>query len=212
MQDVVQDGQDQVIPGPCDPTYGCPDPTEIVCIETVKVYDFCFQVERRENVCFRLPHACAGARSTDQVECQIHGVECRELSRSPDLENPGFADVTLLVTVTLEFKIVRNDTLVCRFEDSFSFLKTVLLCAPEGTVVQCESTGSRCGPCAVVNGQVCCEVDLCLLIQSKAWVKLLVPSYGFCVPAPCVAVPKPPLVCPPENLFPQQCTPLDSRA
>ena len=55
--------------------------------------------------------------------------------------------------------------------------------------------------------QVCCEVDLCLLIQSKALVKLLVPAYGFCVPAPCVTLPKPPLVCPPENLFPPQCVP-----
>lgn len=205
MRDGVIDRQDQIVPGPCDPEYGCPEPTEIVCIETLKVYDFCFQSERRE-ACFDVPHACGKVQPTDRVECEVLGVECREVSRTPDTENPGFADVTLLVTVTLKFRIFRDHTEVAEFEDSFSFLKTVLLCAPEGTEIQCESAGTRCGPCAVVNGQVCCQVDVCLLIQSKAWVKLLVPSFGFCVPAPCVAAPTPP-TCPPEDLFPPQCVP-----
>lgn len=209
MYDPVNDDEVQVAPGPCDPEYGCPEPTEIACIETLKVYDFCFQSERRENVCFKLPHACPVCHSTDKVACEIVGVECREVSRTPDPENPGFADVTLLVTVTLKFQIFGDGTVICYFDDSFSFLKTVLLCAPEGTQIQCESAGSRCGPCAVVNGQVCCQVDVCLLIQSKAWVKLLVPAYGFCVPAPCVVIPTPP-ACPPEDLFPPQCVPVNN--
>ncbi|QIA26439.1 hypothetical protein DYI95_001825 [Thermaerobacter sp. PB12/4term] len=208
MSDGVRVQQvDQVVPGPCDPVYGCPEPTEIVCIETVKVYDFCFQTDRRENVCFPIPAAFQGILPSDLVTCEIVQVTCQEVSRQEDPNNPGFADVTLLVTVTMQFTIRRNDNVVAQFEDSFGFLKTVLLCAPEGTVIQCESAGSRCGPCVIINGQVCCEVDLCLLIQSKALVKLLVPAYGFCVPAPCVTLPKPPLVCPPENLFPPQCVP-----
>jgi hypothetical protein len=36
-------------------------------------------------------------------------------------------------------------------------------------------------------------------------VKLLVPAYGFCVPAECVELPKTPIVCPPDPLFPPQC-------
>src|SRR5690606_32455538 len=101
----------------------------------------------------------------------------------------------------------RNDSVVAQFEDSFGFLKTVLLCAPEGTVIRCDSAGSRCGPCVIINGQVCCEVAVWLLIPSKALVELLVPASGFCAPAAVCTRPKPPLVCPPENLFPPQCVP-----
>lgn len=207
MANGVRPLQNEVLPGPCDPVYGCPDPTEIVCIETLKVYDFCFQTDRRENVCFVLPAECAAAAADDTVACEVLGVECREISRQPDPNNPGFSDVTLLVTVTLRFTIFDNGTQVCTFEDSFSYLKTVLLCAPEGTEIDCHSAGSRCGPFVIVNGQVCGEVDVCLLVQSRAVVKLLVPAYGFCVPSPCVTIPKPPLVCPPDTLFPPQCVP-----
>jgi hypothetical protein len=57
----------------------------------------------------------------------------------------------------------------------------------------------------IIGGQVCCPVNLCLLIQSTALVKLLVPTYGFCVPAPCVVSPSPPFPCPPSPLYPPQC-------
>src|SRR5690606_13550248 len=109
----------------------------IVCIETVKVYDFCFQTDRRENVCFPIPAAFQRILPSDLVTCEIVQVTCQEVSREEDPNNPGFADVTLLVTVTMQFTIRRNDSVVAQFEDSFGFLKTVLLCAPEGTVIQC---------------------------------------------------------------------------
>lgn len=205
MYEVRQECPDPVVPGPCDPAYGCPEPTEIACIETTKIYDFCFHNERRENVCLYLPHVCAAARTTDWVDCDVLNVKCRELTRTADRNNSGMADVTLLVTVTLEFKVLRDGTLVCRFEDSFSFMKTVQLYAPRGTEVLCKAVGSRCGPAAVVNGQVCCSVDVCLVVESRACVKLLVPSYGYCTPAPSCPTPNPSSACPPEDLFPPGC-------
>ena len=206
MHEVRPDCFDSVVPGPCDPAYGCPDPTEIACIEVTKIYDFCFQQERRENVCLYLPHVCAAARITDKVDCDVLNVACRELSRKPDANNSGYADVTLLVTVALEFKILRDGTLVCRFEDSFSFMKTVRLYAPRGTEVACKTVGSRCGPAAVVNGQVCCSVEICLVVESRACVKLLVPSYGYCTPMSSCASPDS-SSCPPQDLFPPRPEP-----
>ena len=217
---------DQIIPGSY-PTGSCPKPTEIVCIETEKVYDFCFQVERKENVCFSLPEYCH-PNSDDHVWCMIKKVECEEISREPLSTPGGFFNVTFLITVGVKFRICKRYDLddadekddwdqhaesehvdskhKCRFWRTFSFTKTVTLCAPEGTVSQCEIPTYSCGPCVLTpTRQVCCTFILCILIQTKALVKLLLPSYGFCVPAECVQVSPEFPECPPENLFPPQC-------
>jgi len=198
----------QIIPGPCDGP--CPEPTEIVCIETLKVYDFCFQSDSVENACFPIPAACTPpVPGTVTIECAISSVTSRVINRVP-LPTPaptGFARVTIEITVTLSFTLRNADgTVRCTFTAAFPFVKNVALCAPTGTEVVVEVVASRCGPCFLLTGtQVCCEIDLCILIQSRAVVKLLVPAYGFCTPAECVELPKPPLVCPPERLFPRQC-------
>jgi len=199
----------RVFPGPCPPQ-GCPEPTEIVCIETLKVYDFCFQNDTIENACFPIPAACAPpVTSAVTVVCTITNIASAIVARTP-LPPPapvGFARITIRIIITLEFRLLRVDgSTICTFTTDFPFLKTVALCAPAGTNVVVEVRASRCGPCFILGGiQVCCEIDLCLLIQSRAVVKLLVPSYGFCVPAECVELPKTPLPCPPKPLFPPQC-------
>jgi len=196
----------QVSPGPCDPYEGCPPPTEIVCIEVPKVYDFCFQSERKENVCFDIPCECMPPIPADvSIECSITSANCFEVAREATGVD-GFFNITLRVNVEGTITIRNADGSVrCTFPICFGFLKTVVLCAPVGTEVVCDVVSSRCGPCFIVNNQVCCEIDLCIIIQIIAIVKLLVPAYGFCVPAECETLPKPPLVCPPEFLFPPQC-------
>ncbi len=200
-----------VVPGPCPP-HGCPPPTEIVCIETLKVYDFCFQNDTVENACFAIPAACVPPVTTAvAVNCAITNITSAVVQRTP-LPPPapvGFARVTIRLILTLSFTLVRADgTTLCTFTADFPFLKTVALCAPAGTDVVVETRGTRCGPCFILAGtQVCCEIDFCLLIQSRALVKLLVPAFGFCVPAECVELPKAPLPCPPSPLFPPQCPP-----
>jgi hypothetical protein len=84
-------------------------------------------------------------------------------------------------------------------------MQTFTLCAPTGTTISCEIPSSALTPLAVVGTQVCGTVTICLLVESLAMVKLLVPSYGFCTPAPCVVSPAPPFACPPSPLYPPQC-------
>ncbi|TEB15718.1 hypothetical protein Psfp_01949 [Pelotomaculum sp. FP] len=181
-------------------------PFETVCIEVPKVYDFCFQAERRENVCTPLGQCCPPEGAT--VNCIINSAVCSEVGRStPD--KTGRANVTFAVTVTYTLQVLdAGGMIVCEFEDlMFSFTKTVVLCAPVGTFTNCEIVSSAC-TCLILGNQICCTFDLCLVIQSLAIVKLLIPSFGFCTPAMCEQVsPQPPFVCPP-TLFPPQCKPL----
>lgn len=182
---------------------------ETVCIEVPKVYDFCFQAERRENVCFDLPDGREGGVT---AECTIKNVSSNEVLPRSEPNDQGRANVVIAVQMTLDIKIKDAcGRVVCILSDlSFGFTKTVLLCAPSTpfpTTVVCDVPNYACGPCLVLGNQVCCNFDLCIVIQSVAVVKLLVPSFGFCVPHLCESVsPVGPFVCPPE-LYPQPCRP-----
>ncbi|HEX6970951.1 MAG TPA: hypothetical protein VF234_01885 [Limnochordia bacterium] len=209
MADTEVQGQQAIVPGPC--THGCPEPTEIVCIEVNKVYDFCFQTERQTPAPFTVSSSVAPGMVGDAVECQVDvsQVVCTELIALRQELNNGFANVTLSITVPLIIGTPPNTE-----RESITFLKTVTLCAPEGTTVDCRVVAATC-ECVITRAvdtsrQVTCTVDLCIIIESTALVKLLVPSFGFCVPAPCVTFPQPPFVCPPEDLFPPQCLPLQN--
>jgi hypothetical protein len=204
----MADEASPIVPGPC-PSTGCPPPTEIVCIEVTKVYDFCFQSESRENICFPIPASCGTVPPGTTATGTVTSVTCSTQSISPIPSQPGFANVTLLITVTESLTLTAPDgTTLCTFSGQFFFLKTVTLCAPTGVSVTCSAPASAVGPCVIIGSEVCCTVNICLLIQSAALVKLLVPSYGFCVPAPCVVAPSPPFPCPPSPLFPPQCAPV----
>jgi len=201
---------DQLYPRKCSAQDPCPEPTEIVCIETVKLYDYCFQSERREGICFDIPTACYPPVPADAtVTCTVTHLSCDELARVASLEE-GFFDVTLRICLDVQITITDPGAVTprCTFTDTYCFVKTVTLCAPEGTDIQCDIPAYRCGPCYVMpNNDICCEFDLCILVQARATVKLLVPAYGFCTPAECVTIGKPPLVCPPTDLYPPQCDP-----
>ncbi|MEW6172163.1 MAG: hypothetical protein AB1510_03725 [Bacillota bacterium] len=182
---------------------------EVVCIETFKVYDFCFQADSREQ-CFNLPEQCEcfPFPPGSVAECEIVGTPtCFEISRTPPDET-GRSDVTFAVSSTIKITVKDpSGDILCEFNKTINFTKTVVLCAPEGTLTDCAVVDAAC-QCVLIGEQVCCSVDLCIVIQSRAIVKLLIPSFGFCVPTACEQVsPTPPVVCPPL-LFPPQCTPL----
>lgn len=179
-------------------------PLETVCIEVPKVYDFCFQTERRENICTTIDPP-----PTNTVNCIITATTCTEVSRTAP--NPqGRSNVTFAVTVTYTLEVLDSTGAVVFTlpNQSFSFTKTVVLCAPAGTFTTCEIVNTAC-TCVNLVTQICCTFDLCIIIQSLAIVKLLVPSFGFCTPSLCEQVsPVGPFVCPPTNLFPPQCPPI----
>ncbi|MDI6871268.1 MAG: hypothetical protein QME79_07920 [Bacillota bacterium] len=193
----------QIFPGPCPPE-GCPPPTEIVCIRTEKVYDFCFQQDTTTQ-CATLPAATCGPPFT----CTVTNVTCTAGTPVPTGVD-GFSTVSVAVTVTYTVTGVDTVTgLPCTTgPQTFVFTKTVVLCAPTGTFVDCSETTVSCGACTLVVPQtglpqICCAFNICLIIESLAQVKLLVPAYGFCTPAPCRTGGFPP--CPPSPLFPPQC-------
>ena len=184
------------------------------CIEVPKVYDFCFQRERRESVCFNLRPGCQPPVGST-VRCTVlfgpptdPCTFCREVSRT-EPDSRGFSNVTVAVQVTARIEVLDPKGKVlpqCTIEQAtFPFTKTVTLCAPVGTEIICNIADAAC-TCVLFSDQICCSFDLCLIFQSVAVVKLLVLSLGFCEPAECAEIqPVPPVVCPPVPLFPPQC-------
>ena len=200
----------QVSPGPCPPE-GCPPPTQIDCIVVDKVYDSCYQVDDRTRTSTvtigdggQWP---TGVFTVGQVvPCALTSgaeISCTELSRVP--AEDGFVTVTMLISipVTLTNPNDAEETT----DRVFNFTKTATLCCPTGVEPDCsESTLMFCN-CVItqvdaINDtvEVTCDFQVCLVIQCILTVQLLVPSYGFCVPAPCVVLPG---VCPPSP--PPQC-------
>lgn len=202
---------EQIVPGPCGPG-PCPAPTEIDCIQVNKVYDFCFEADTSTPTTpLTLPAKCGTVPSTATITGTVSSVTCTVASSIAILDaagNPtGFADVTLVVNATVTYTITSAaGATICTFDDdTFTFVKTIVLCAPSGTTVDCTIPSSSVVP-SIVNGQVFRTITICLLVSSVALVNLLVPSYGFCTPAPCVVAPAPPFACPPSPLFPAACT------
>lgn len=186
---------------------------ELVCVEVLKVFDFVFQQEEREDICVNIPASAGPLPDRATVQCTVVDVQCVEMPPRQFFPPPreGFANVTLLFTVKLQFQIIAPDgRVVFTFQHTFTFMKTVTLCAPKGTEVQCEVVNQFCGPTAITPlCQICTELVLCVIIQSKARVKLLIPAFGFCQPRPGMVLPKPVVECPPPDLFPPQCPPFD---
>ncbi len=201
---------DQIVPGPCCPEIGCPPPSSIDCIQVNKLYDFCFQTITRDNICFDLPASCGEVPPGSTAVGTVTSVTCTTSSIVPILNSSGqptgFANVTLLVTVTESITVTGPDgTTLCTFSGQFSFFTSITICAPHGVSINCQAPATAVGPCVILNEDVCCNVSVCLLIESVALVNLLVPNYGFCVPAPCVVAPAAPFTCPPVPLYPPQC-------
>lgn len=199
----------QISPGTCPPE-GCPPPTRIECIVVDKVYDSCFQlhdVSRDTSISTSTDFTTGPFAVGDVINCSLTtgaSISCTEVSRVS--AGDGFFTITILVAVpvTLTNPNNRNETV----ERIFTFTKTATLCCPEGVSPDCsESTLIFCS-CVVTNVTggyapnitITCTLQVCVVIKCILSVQLLVPSFGFCVPAPCVTLPG---VCPPTP--PAQC-------
>jgi hypothetical protein len=202
-------GQDRIVPGPVRGG-ACPPPTEIVVVEARKIYDFCFQEDTLER-CFTVAGLGTGATVTG---CEITNVTCSEiLDREPLPDQVGLALVSLQITMTLQITIVPtpNATPITMMR-TISFPKRVVLCAPMGTDVTCDVRGTCiCTVQPPTTGQttaepnVCCTIQLCVVVTSSALVKVLVPSFGIVMPQECRVSPAfggcppiPPEVCGPS--------------
>lgn len=200
----------QVSPGVCPPE-GCPPPTQIECIVVDKVYDSCFQVDdRTRNTTVTTGDGGqwpTGIFTVGQVvPCSLTDgaeISCIEISRVP--AGDGFVTVTILVSVPVTLTNPNDDAETV--DTIFNFTKTATLCCPEGVEPDCsESTLLFCN-CVITEVDdvdetvvVTCDFQVCLVIKCILTVQLLVPSYGFCVPAPCTVIAG---QCPP--LPPAQC-------
>jgi len=181
------------------------DSLEVVCIEVKKVYDFCYKPQEKE-ITISIPahdgHPPEPVGTTVK-SCEVIASACQEIARQkrPD----GLFNVTILLTVTIAITLLHPDGTEFSFTHSLGQVETIVLYAPDGTEIQCEAVGANCH-CIILPdlSSVFCTVNICKIIQAKAQVKLLIPSYGFCYPALCEQVPPPPPPpCPPE-LFPPQ--------
>lgn len=194
-----------VVPGLC-PSDGCPPYDRIECILVEKVYDSCFQIdERTRDITIGIEWPTGPFAVGDFVGCAVTegaDISCTELDRIPTNE-PGLFTVTLAISVPVT---LTNPNAIGETVDTiFTFTKTVTLCAPEGTNINCDDSALLYCNCMITNVGVdsvivTCDIQVCVVIRSTLVVQLLVPSYGFCVPAPCVTLPG---ACPP--MPPTQC-------
>jgi hypothetical protein len=202
-------GQDRrIVPGPVRGG-ACPPPSEIVVVEARKIYDFCFQEDTLER-CFFVPGLGAQATVTS---CEITQVTCSEiLDREPVPDQDGLALVSIQVTMELSITVVPGPNVApITVTRTISFPKRAVLCAPTGTLVTCDVRGTCiCTVQPPIMGQtgaepnVCCTIQLCIVITSGADVKILVPSFGVVMPQECKVAPAfggcppiPPEVCGP---------------
>ncbi|MGE5509133.1 MAG: hypothetical protein ACM3RP_11705 [Chitinophagales bacterium] len=190
---------------------GVPQPTEIDCIGVNKIFDFCFQQDTAAAPCFEVPNDVeVPVGSTAQ--CTVTSVTCTAGTPVPTGVD-GLATVSVVVTIHFDVTIISPTGFVVTIirNRTFVFAKTAIVCAPVGTSADCTATVT-CA-CVVIpemendsqqeqEAMVCCTFFICLLIETFAAVKLLVPTFGFCTPAPCRTAGFPP--CPPTPLFPPQ--------
>ncbi|SCY57944.1 hypothetical protein [Alkaliphilus peptidifermentans] len=215
MSDVSKKQIQPVQPGQCPIIDGvpvCPPPDRVECIVVDKVYDSCFQIDdRTREISTDSEEFGTGLEQGDPVVCALTEdaeITCTEISRTP--VGDGFFTIVLSVNVpvTLTNPEAANGE-DDEIERIFTFSKTVTLCAPEGVDIDCSESVLLSCNCVVTDVDeideeleysITCDIQVCLVVKAILRVQLLVPSYGFCVPAPCVTIPG---VCPP--LPPEQC-------
>lgn len=195
----------RIVPGPIRGG-ACPPPREIVVIETRKVYDYCFQEDMIER-CFFVAGLGTGATVTS---CEITNVACNEiLEREPVPDQEGMALVSIRVTLDISITVVPSpNASPITVTRSVAFPKRVVLCAPPGTHVTCDVRGTCI--CTVqpqvgagTEPNICCTIQLCIVLKTTADVNILVPSFGMVVPKECQVAsafggcpPMPPEPCP----------------
>lgn len=174
----------KVKPGSCDPVYGAPPPTEIVCIQVDKVYQECKKVLVNED---EIEHY-APLAVTD-VTC----LDVKLISQDCTVVAPG------RIRVQFRYKIRARVTYDDQSTNEISHVveqdKTVFLARAdeEGLEVKCDIF-LECLECFVeevmdpntakVRSTIICCIGKMILVKLFAHVQLLIPAYGFCPEPP----------------------------
>lgn len=205
----------------------CPPATEKDCLVVEKVFDQCF-LEDTITRWIPIPYEPGpnNLGSVARVECEVLSAECEVVDVGPPLpETNNIRVVTLKQEVEIQIKLWDNNpaateplyTFTEKINDAYAQVQLyvppagVLFGPGGGPFVFCEIVNflCSCNTETVAPGQpisnLICTIKICKVIEVTAFVKLLVPVYGYCVPRPCEQPPEPELECPPvADLFPPQ--------
>lgn len=186
-------GQQEVAPGPVEPGQ-LPEPTEITCIEVVKIYDACSQRLCLDNippitfVPTGVNPSFGGCRNIT-----VSLVTPPGFTITPLPDRPGFARVQATFQVTYDIIITYPDgTTQILPGNTTTFTKDIVLYVPEPAVaiMKYEALGEclfgRVNVGLITTVEVI--IGVWIIIKSAVDVQLLVPSYGFC-PTPPECVP-----------------------
>lgn len=205
-------------------------PQEVDCLVMEKVFDQCFQ----EDVIIRSFTIPAGAGKpcenidltrVDHLKCAILSAECEIVEVGPPV-NDGLRIITIRQELRMQIDLIDNASAppakLCSFKvviDDF-YSQVQLNVPPPGTVfgpaggpfLFCEVVSATCygrlenPPPGEPPAKVICTAKICRIAEVTAFVKLLIPHLGFCVPEPCAAAPQQKEIeCfPADGLFPPQ--------
>ena len=194
-----------------------PNPIRPECIRVTKVYDWVVLTNRDRNkvpipdVCFAEIENCRQAGNAVTATCaEIARSRTCDIVATRPANIPGVASaqiVTLAFHVLIRVQFLCNDTPLpcCNFVVPVSFVDDVILCFPEGTVINCNIFDVTCTVVLnqMLGNMVVIDVVMCKDVQVEAEVKLEVEA-KFCGPRPVVPIQEEEFVCPPIT-FPEQC-------
>lgn len=182
-------------PGPCDPEYGCPEPTEIVCLQVEKVFDSCQKAKMNVDVT-DVSTIAVGQIDPDSIVCKFAEI----------FEDPDHPFICTKINGTNRARVSFYYIFKFRFEDEegvktftsepILYDLTVIMddiIQDPRTFVQCQ-VFLDCVECFLSNDQeITCCIGKWVIFKVISLVQLMVPAYGYC--------PEPP-VCP-EPLAPE---------
>ncbi|MCM3568570.1 hypothetical protein [Neobacillus mesonae] len=194
-----------------------PNPIRPECIRVTKVYDWVVLTNRDRNkvpipeACFAEIEACRLAGNTVTATCEeVPDTRTCDVVGARPANIPGVTGakiVTLSFLVNIRIQFLCNGTPLpgCDFVVPVSFMDDVILCYPDGTVINCNIFDVSCTVVLnqMLGNMVVIDVVMCKDIQVEADVKLEVEA-KFCGPRPIVPIPEEEVVCPPIT-FPEQC-------
>lgn len=188
-------GQQEVVPGPVEPGQ-LPEPTEITCIEVVKIYDACSQRLCLDNI----PPITFVPTGTSPSFGGCRNITVTLVSPpgftiTPLTDRPGFARVQATFQVTYDIVITYPDgTTQILPGNTTTFTKDIVLYVPEPAMAIMKFEALAECLFGRVNVGVTTTVEVIIgvwiIIKSAVDVQLLVPSYGFCpTPPECEEFP-----------------------
>jgi hypothetical protein len=188
------------------------------CIEVSKVYDWVVLTNRDRNkiplsdACSEAIQGCLHLGRVATANCEITNPRCtvvgtRQPANIPGV--PGAVIVTLGITADVVIRFFCDGAPLAgcpSLTQQVTFIDEVILCAPEGTTIECNVFASDCN---VVFNQllgdfVLIDVVLCKEVQVTSMVKLEVEA-KFCGPRQAIPIEEVAPQCPPFPNFPEQC-------